>query len=127
MSKGTMKPDVMLRLEGWVKEEEAPTLTLVGPKELPIGTGIPGSLEMSPTRLFQIMREQKEGGKLPVFRMMVIDPDAEVKREELKKQQEEDKKSPKLDLDNGQKAAAARKKIEDEEKAKKAKAGTPPS
>lgn len=147
MAKGVIKTDIMLRLEGWTKESEAPTLTLVGAKEMPVGSAIIGSMEVSASRFYQIMREQKEDGKLPVFRMMVIDPDAQAKQSELDKQKEKDKKSPKLDLSkkkddkagkdkkptpakkddkkgtshpltNGEKAALRRKQVEDAEKAK---------
>lgn len=99
MPKGNIKADILLRLDGWVNETEPPVLNLVGSEsELPVETTLTGTIEVSATRFYQIMKAQKTNGKLPLLRLMVIDPDAEVKQAELKKQQEEDEKSPKLDL-----------------------------
>lgn len=112
MPKGTIKADVMLRLEGWVAENEAPVMDLAsGADDIPVGSGMSGAIEVSATRFYQLMKEQKANGRLPLFRLQIIDPDAQAKQAELDKQKKEDEKSPKLDLGKkkGDKPAAGKK------------------
>lgn len=130
MPKGNIKADVLLRLDGWVKETEPPVLALVSSEdELAVSTAIVGTIEVSASRFYQLMKAQKVDGKLPLLRLVVIDPDAQMKQAELEKQKKEDKKSPKLDLTkkgkkdapgkeaqkqtNAEKAAAVRKGVEE--------------
>lgn len=148
MPKGNIKADVLLRLDGWVAETEAPLMNLASSADdIPVGSGLVGSIEVSATRFYQLMKEQKANGRLPLLRLQIIDPDAQVKQAELEKQKEKDKKSPKLDLKgkddakkdgkkpdagkeankqtNGEKAAAARKAIAQAIKDKEKAAKTP--
>jgi len=133
MPKGTIKADVMLSLDGWIDETEPPILSLVGSEDdLPVGTTIMGTIEVSATRFYQIMDAQKSGGKLPCLRLVVIDPDAKVVERKLEEARVAKENQAEFGLkkkgDNppddkpqttGEKAAAVRKAVEDEKKAEK--------
>jgi len=99
MAKGTIKAEVQLRFERWLDADEVPEVELVGdPDEFCLDTVIAGSIELAPSKLYQIMKADKEGNKLPMFSMVIVDPEEMRRRAELKRLQEEKEESPELDL-----------------------------
>jgi hypothetical protein len=95
-----MKVDIKLEFEGWVAENQAPAFELNGnPDDITIADVITGSIEISPGRLYEIMKAHKVDGVLPLFRMVIVDPEDEKKQAELKRLQKQKEKEPELDLD----------------------------
>ena len=99
MPKGTIKPDVRLFFYGWIDENEATPFVMTGDaNRMSIVSTLDGVVEISPTKLCNMLNVQKDEGKVPLFRLAVVDPDAEVQQKALEDSMKEKEKSPELDL-----------------------------
>jgi len=69
-----IKADIALNFLGWVDENEKPVLELVGTDdELNISTVFNGKVDVSAAKLYEVLREQKENGRRPLFSLTILD------------------------------------------------------
>jgi len=95
MASHTIKADIALNFHGWVDENDKPVLDLVGTdEELNLSTVFSGKVDVSAGKLYEVLREQKENGRRPLFVLTILD-DEPVKIPGMKN---EDPDQEKLDL-----------------------------
>lgn len=98
MKAHNIKADVTLGFRGWIDPNEIPILELAGnDDELNLSTVFNGKIELTATKIYEILRESKTNGRRPLLVMEILDD--EPVRIPGMKDEDKDPDQGKLDLD----------------------------